>query len=253
MNGPLFACVHLPPSPGCQGFAGRAASLRDLGADLAALLDVTPHVDGILLENENDKPHTLNVSKAQVAWLTLLAMEARRRTALPLGIGVQRIDWEAALAVAAAARLDMVRLDVWVDRVRMQGQEVSVDSRQVREIREALDARAVALWTDVHVKHAELVCAKDLAASVDDAIKEGSAAVLVTGERTGTPPAVGDLDEARRVAAGRVPVYAASGLDATNASELGAHCDGAIVGTAMKEGPRVSVERARRIVGAWRR
>jgi membrane complex biogenesis BtpA family protein len=212
-----------------------------------------PHVDGILLENENDKPHTLTVSKAQVAWLTLLAMEARRRTALPLGIGVQRIDWEAALAVAAAARLDMVRLDVFVDRVLMQGEEVGVDPVQVRELREALDARAVALWTDVHVKHAELLGGGELGASVGDAIREGSAAVLVTGERTGMPPAIADLDEACRVAAGRAPVFAASGLDEANAGELRAHCDGAIVGTALKDGSRVSAQRARDVVRAWRR
>jgi len=266
--GPLIACLHLPPGPGCIGFPGRQASLDALALDLAALDDAG--FDAILLENENDKPHTLTVSRAQAAWLSMLAVEAGRGTRQPLGIGVQRIDWETTLAVAAAAGLAMVRLDTFVDRVVMQGTPVDVDPAAVRALRRALGADDVALWTDVHVKHAELVPRTpsgtpqgrrglhgvvgdlSLAASVGRAVDEGAGAVLITGTRTGEPPVVSDLSEARKAAAGRAPIYLASGLDADNAGSLRPHCDGAIVGTALKDGPRVSAERARRVVDAWR-
>ena len=248
--GPLVACLHLPPGPGCVGFVGRQACLDALALDLAALDEAG--FDSILLENENDKPHTLTVSNAQATWLSMLAVEARRLTRRPLGIGVQRIDWETTLAVAAAAGLAMVRLDTFVDRVVMQGQTVEVDPGAVRALRSALGADDVALWTDVHVKHAALVGDAPLAASVVRAVDEGAGAVLITGTRTGEPPLLRDLSEARAAAAGRAPIYLASGLDADNAATLREHCDGAIVGTALKDGPRVGLDRSRRVVDAWR-
>jgi len=247
---PLVACLHLPPGPGCIGFDGRSASLEALHHDLEAL--VAAGVDAILLENENDKPHTLVVSRAQAAWLAMLAVEARRATRLPLAVGVQRIDWETTLAVAAAADFLAVRLDTFVDRVSMQGEIVEVDPAAVRALRGALGVPALALWTDVHVKHAELVSGGSLAASATRAVDEGAAVVLVTGPRTGEPPTAADLGEARTALAGRAPVWLASGLDADNAPALRRLCDGAIVGTSLKAGARVDRDRARRVVDAWR-
>jgi uncharacterized protein len=247
---PLIACLHLPPSPGCRGFGGRAVALSRLTSDLEAAIGAG--VDGILLENENDKPHSLTVSTPQVAWLTFLAMEARRQTVLPLGIGVQRIDWQATLAVAAAAALDMVRLDVFVDRVRMQGEVVEIEPSRVRDLRQALGAEGVSLWVDVHVKHAELLGDRPLAQSVDLAIEQGAGAVLITGERTGQPPTTGDLEQARHAAAGRAPIFVASGLDPDNAMRLRSRCDGAIVGTSLKVGDALSPDRAGRMVAAWK-
>jgi len=104
----------------------------------------------------------------------------------------------------------------------------------------------------VHVKHAELVGTATLSESVARAIVEGAEAVLVTGTRTGEAPRLDDLDDARRAAAGRAPVYVASGLDADNAATLRSRSDGAIVGTALKRGARIDRDRARRVVDAWR-
>jgi membrane complex biogenesis BtpA family protein len=219
-------------------------------ADVAALVEAG--ADGILMENENDKPHTLVVSRAQAAWLGAVAVEVRRMTSLPLAIGVQRIDWETTLAVAAAADLQAVRLDTFVDRVVMAGEAVEVDPAGVRALRASLGVPGLALWTDVHVKHAELVGGGTLAASARRAVDEGAAAVLVTGTRTGEPPTRADLEEAQAALAGRAPVWIASGLDADNARALAPLCDGAIVGTALKTGARVDRDRARRVVNAWR-
>lgn len=243
---PLIAVVHLPPSLGYPSCPGLAPALEVLRADLASL----DGVDGILLENDNDKPHTLEVSKAQVAWLTRLATAAREQLALPLGIGVQRIDWRAALAVAAAAGLDFVRLDVFVDRVRMLDQEVVVDPAAVRRERAALGIEALALFTDIHVKHAEQLDDASLADSALLATREGSDGLLVTGARTGEPPTVDDLERARSV--GGTPVLVGSGLTADNASVFAPHADGALVGTALKRGERIDRGRVQEVVEAWR-
>ena len=247
---PLVGVVHLAPSLSYATFPGRTAALDGLRSDLAAL--AAGGIDGVLLENDNDKPHTLTVSKAQVAWLTQAACVAREATTLPVGIGVQRIDWEATVAIAAAAGLDFVRLDVFVDRVRMLDQDVAVDPAAVLSLRTALRAESVQLWTDVHVKHAELVGSSPIEASAREAAARGSDAVLVSGTRTGEPPDLGELERARGGAA-PVPILIGSGLTAELAPALAPHADGAVVGTSLKEGDRISAAKVARVVEAWQR
>jgi hypothetical protein len=244
---PLVAVVHLPPSLGYPTCPGIQVALATLERDLQTL--ARAGVDGVLLENDADKPHSLTVSKAAVAWLTRLATAARAWLPLPLGIGVQRIDWQAALAVATAASLDFVRLDVFVDRVRMNDELVEVSPAEVRAFRASLGADRVQLWTDVHVKHADRVDATSVAESARRARDEGADAVLVTGTRTGEPPSLEDLSAARALAR---PVLVGSGLSSDNAADLAAHADGALVGTALKRGARIDPERTAAVLRAWR-
>jgi len=244
---PLIAVVHLPPSLGYASCPGIEDGVRMLAEDLGVLSQAG--FDGVLLENDADKPHALMVSKAQVAWLTRLAHEARARVAVPLGIGVQRIDWDATLSVAAAASLDFVRLDVFVDRVRMQGEIVIVDPTEVCALRQALGAERVQLWTDVHVKHADLMEERSIAESARLAIASGADAVIVTGTRTGEPPRVEDVSE---VAAAARPVLIGSGLTPSFASTYASLSDGALVGSALKRGDRIDASLARDMVRAWR-
>lgn len=245
----FIACIHLCPSLSYPAFPGRARALELLAADVTAALD--GGVDAILLENDNDRPHTLTVSKAQVAWITQAACMTRAMTRLPVGLGVQRVDWEATIGIAVAAGLDFVRLDVFVDEVRMLDQAVNIDPREVTALRRSLGGDSVRLFTDVHVKHSELVSTASIEESARTAIACGSDAVVVTGAFTGHEPDVGDLDRVR-AAIGPAPVVIGSGLTPENAATLARHADLAIVGTSLKEGDRVSTTRVRRAVDAWR-
>jgi membrane complex biogenesis BtpA family protein len=236
----IIGCLHLPPSAGTPGFPGADTALAQLAADLDAIAGV----DAVLLENDNDKPHTLVVSEEQFAWLVRVAQFVRPRVRVPLGINVQRIDWRASFAIADAVGFDFVRLDTLVDRVRMQGEDVSLDPQEVMDARPT----GVQVYADVHVKHAELVDGRPLADSAWRAIAAGANAVIVTGARTGEPPTVDDLAAAR--AAGTTLI--GSGLDPDNAARLAPHADGAIVGTFLKDGDRVSRDRVATMVEAWR-
>jgi membrane complex biogenesis BtpA family protein len=249
-NLPSFiACIHLCPSLSYPAFPGRARALELLSADVSAALE--GGADAILLENDNDRPHTLTVSKAQVAWITQAACTTRAMTSVPVGLGVQRVDWEATIGIAVAAGLDFVRLDVFVDEVRMLDQNVKVEPGEVTALRRSLGGDSVRLFTDVHVKHADLVSTASIEESARAAIACGSDAVVVTGAFTGLEPDVGDLDRVR-AAIGPAPVAIGSGLTPENAAVLARHADLAIVGTSLKEGDRVSAARVRRAVDAWR-
>lgn len=247
---PLIGVIHLPPSLGYPGFPGVEAALDLVRRDVEAL--AAGGIDGVLVENDNDKPHTILVNKAAVAWLVRACEAARAASGLPVGVGVQRMDVEATLAVAAACELELVRLDVFVDEVVMEGERVVGDPAAVRAARSAVGAEATELWTDVHVKHAVLIGEESIASAAARAVAEGSAAVLVSSDRTGEPPALSDLAAVREAVSGRARVVIGSGLTPANAHVLGRAADAAVVGTALKIGDRIDRTKVARVVDAWR-
>lgn len=245
---PLVGVIHNPPSLGYAGFPGHTPALEAILEDVRIL--ESEGFDGVLLENENDKPHKLVLGKSETAWLTRVACAVRNATKLPVGINVQRIDWEATIAVAAAAELAFARLDVFVDTVRMQGKVVRIDPAEVRALQSDLGADAIELWTDIQVKHADLIGEKPLALSAEQAEAAGASAVLVTSTQTGTPPSEEDLRAARSgVKTARVVI--GSGLSPDNAARVAQLSDGAVVGTSLMRNGRIVSERARAMRHAW--
>lgn len=251
---PLVAALHLPPSLSYAAFPGVRDALSLVRNDVAVLLD--NGIDAILLENDNDKPHTLTIDKAQTAWLTRVASEIRNQTRAPVGINVQRIDWEATFAIAVAAELDFARLDVFVDQVKMLEEEVHMDPESVVAYRNRLGGKGIEIWADVHVKHSEILSKATIEESSVLAVESGAAAVLVSGNQTGEAPVNTDLS---RAAAGLraknivAPVIIASGLRPDNADTLCRLSDGAVVGTCLKDGDRISKERVQALVKEWDR
>src|SRR6185436_19756005 len=74
----------------------------------------------------------------------------------------------------------------------------------------------IKIFADVDVKHSAPVAARPLHVEVEEVISRGCAdAVIVTGAATGRQTALEDLKVAKE-AAGAVPVFAGSGVDATN-------------------------------------
>jgi hypothetical protein len=98
--------------------------------------------------------------------------------------------------------------------------------------RRLIGAQGIAVFADVHVKHAAQLVARPVRESALDAVERGQADVLVvSGSRTGQPPRIEDLADAREVA----DVVIGSGLTAENAGQLLRAADGAIVATALRE------------------
>src|SRR5689334_10860992 len=114
--------VHVPALPGSPRCRMSLEEIRAFVlADALALAE--GGVDGIMIENFGDVPfYPSRVPAHTVAFLTALALHARDRVPLPLGINVLRNDGIAAVAIAAAVRADFVRVNVYTGaRVADQG------------------------------------------------------------------------------------------------------------------------------------
>jgi hypothetical protein len=88
---------------------------------------------------------------------------------------------------------------------------------------------------------------RSLSESARLAREKGADAIVVTGTVTGEPPALADLEEAKRGALD-VPVLVGSGFDAENAEALLSIADGAIVGTSLKRGNSVDPEKVKELL-----
>jgi hypothetical protein len=99
------------------------------------------------------------------------------------------------------------------------------------------------------VKYARMMVERSLEESSRLAREAGADAVVVTGTRTGEPPALPAIEDARR-GAGDVPVLVGSGLSAANAGSLLSVADGAIVGTSLKRGEAIDPGKVREILRA---
>jgi membrane complex biogenesis BtpA family protein len=232
----VIGMIHLPPLPGYPDSPGIDRLVEHALCDLATLEDAG--VDGVLVENEYDRPHRVTATAEVTSAMTRITCElVAARQHARIGCEILLNDPRASLASAAAAGADFIRTDYFVDRMtRAEYGEFEIDPAGLLRYRAAIGAGDVLILADIQVKYATMIEPRPLAESARLAASSGADAIVVTGTESGNAPLVGDLE----AAAGELPVLIGSGLDARNAGRLLAACDGAIVGTAIMEEGRVS-------------
>jgi len=151
----------------------------------------------------------------------------------------------AAMAVAAAAGLDFIRVNVLSGAVATDQGVIEGRAADLLRLRARL-APSVRIFADVRVKHARPLAPRPLQQEVHDLVQRGGAdAVIVSGEGTGLHVDPEELEQVR-AAAGDAPVLIGSGAATENIARLLAFADGAIVGTSIKRGQRTTAPVDRR-------
>jgi membrane complex biogenesis BtpA family protein len=223
----------------------------------AALQDVQTITEagfaGMIIENLGDAPYYPDHVPAEtVAAICVVAAHVRQQTKLPVGVNVLRNDAQSAIAIAAAANLHFIRVNVLTGTSVTDQGLISGQAHLVARKRQQLRAEHVLVFADVRVKHAAPLVYHELAQEVDDLFERALAdAIIVSGTGSGKPVDLGFLREVKRMAGDR-SVLIGSGLNWGNAKDLLAIADGAIVGSALKiDGQihnRVDEKRARQLV-----
>ena len=188
----------------------------------------------MIIENFGDVPfYPGRVPPHTVGFMTALGREVTRRFDLPLGINVLRNDATSALAVAAAAGAQFIRVNIHTGaRLTDQGL-IQGTAHQTLRYRKLLGCD-VKIFADVDVKHSAPLAVRELREEVDEIVSRSCAdAIIVTGPATGSPAAIADLETSKE-AAGPVPVIAGSGADLMNVAAILKVADGLIAGTAFK-------------------
>lgn len=251
---PLIGMVHLPPLPGAPNHP------PDLGLDQVitrALEDALElregGAHGIMLENYGDRPFPPEeCDPATTAAMAIVAREVAREIGLPTGVNLLRNCALQALAVAHTAGALFIRVNAYSQAIVTDQGLIQPVAHRLQAYRRYLGAHDILVLADVNVKHAAPLSPRSLGEVVEETLERGGAdAVIITGSKTGSPPSVEELREAKD-AAGDRPVLVGSGLTPENAPRLMRLADGAIVGTYFKEGGRIRRDRVQRLVEALR-
>ncbi len=233
----LIATVHLPALPGSPQSQFGIEAITQRAVDEARLL-AEHRFDGIIVENFGDVPFFAGrVGPHTVAAMALILSEVRSATQTLHGINVLRNDAQTAIAVAAMTGADFVRVNVHTGAYATDQGLIEGQAAQTLRYRRALGAD-VAIFADVHVKHASPLTQQDLAAAAEETAYRGLADVLiVTGPTTGRPPDLDDVMTVRRAVTDR-PILVGSGVGPENVGEILSIADGIIVGTCLKQEAR---------------
>lgn len=231
----VIGAVHFPPLIGYPSFPGVKTALRNALLDLQAF--ERNGVDGIIFENNYDQPHVEKVGSGTASAMAYLGGEMKKSSRLPMGVSTLWNDFETSLALARLLNLRFIRVPVFVDTVRASCGVIRGYPRKVVAYRRRLDAENVALFTDIHVKHAELLSRHSIVRSALEAVRRESDAIVLTGKWTGDAPNIEEL-KAVRAAFGDFPIILGSGVDAGNVRSLFKYANGAIVSTSLKAGEK---------------
>lgn len=249
----LLGMVHLPGLPGSPNAVNFEEVITAAQNDAKTLENCG--FSGILVENLGDYPYYPDQVPAEtVAALAIITDRIKSNCNVPVGVNVLRNDALSALAIAAAARLQFLRVNVLAGTaVTDQGLLTGKAHLLLRE-RKRLGATNVQIYADIRVKHAAPLVQRNLEQEVEEFFERAMCeALIVSGSGSGKEVDIEFLRGVKK-AAGQRPVLIGSGLSAANAAELLRIADGAIVGSAIKFDAqihqRIDPQRAQALVKA---
>jgi hypothetical protein len=231
---PIIGMVHFPPLLGYENFPGLKRCLEKSLNDAKTLEE--GGVDALMFENNYDIPHQEFVGPETVVIMTLLIQKISEKISIPFGINVLWNDYKAALSIAKITGGSFIRVPVFIDSVKTQYGKIFANPKEVLSFRRKIGAEDIALFTDIHVKHAKMLEPRSISESAKEAVKEGADALIITGKWTGDAPDISDLKEARKAVGKDLPILIGSGATKDNVDSLLQYADGVIVGTALKIG-----------------
>jgi len=192
-------------------------------------------VDAVMIENMHDVPYLRGtVGPEIVAALAVIGQAVKAESNLPVGVQILAGANMAALAVAHAAGLDLIRVEGYVFAHIADEGWIESSAAELLRYRKLIGAEQVQVWADVKKKHSSHAVTTDisLGATAEAVEFMRGDAVIVTGSTTGTPPSLADVREAK--AHCRLPVVLGSGVTADNIADFYPHADGFIIGSYFK-------------------
>ncbi len=256
---PIIGMIHALPTPGSP--RARSCSIDALiehGLAEAGRLK-QGGVDALLIENAGDVPFRRpeNIGLETVSAMSVLGRAVVDEFDLPVGFNIVANAAKASLACAKAAGAGFIRVNQWANAYVANEGLIEGAAAEALRYRAWIDAEAIAIMADVHVKHGAhaIVADRSVIEQARDVAFFQADIAVATGLRTGHATDVGEIALIRE--GGQLPTIAGSGVTPENAAEILAHADGAIVGVSLKNDgtmwDNTNVDRVRRLMDVVRK
>lgn len=195
-------------------------------------------VDGVMIENMNDVPYSLDPSPETGAIMTRVGCEMKREVPhLPLGVQILATRNREAMAVALASGCHFIRVENFVFSHIADEGLVNSDAAQLLRYRKFINCENVAVFTDIKKKHSSHSLTSDVDVSETGKTAEFfmSDGLILTGSSTGSPV---NVDQVKSVSSLNlnIPTIIGSGANPDNLPSLfTAGARAAIVGSYFKK------------------
>ena len=229
----VIAMVHIGALPGTPLYDldGGMSKLVDNAASDAEKLQAGG-VDAVMFGNENDRPYSLAAPLEGVAAMTAVVQAIAPSLKVPFGVNYLW-DPKASIAVAQATGAKFVR-EIFTGVFASDMGIWAPDCAGAVRLRRNLGRPDLKLLFNINAEFAHSLDARPIELRAKSAIFSSLAdAILVSGPITGQPA---DRTDLRKVceAVTQVPVFANTGVNIDNVSDVLSVADGVIVGTHFK-------------------
>ena len=229
---PAIAMAHLPPLPGTPLYdeaGGPDAIVESVRRDVEIL--TASGFDAVLFCNEGDRPYQLSATYEGVAMMARVVAEVAPGDR-PFGVDYLW-DAQAALSVATATGASFIRevtTGVYESDMGLWAPDAGALLRRRRE----LNAEHVAVLMNITPEFASTLGTRDIATTARSvSVSSLADGILVSGPMAGAEPSL-DAVRAAKSGCGDTPVFANTGVKATNVREFLGVADGVIVGSDLK-------------------
>ncbi len=231
----LIGMVHLQALPGSPAHLLPIDEIIARAVSDARTLEEAGF-DAVMVENAGDAPYRADsLDPASLAGLTAAVDHVGRGVRIPVGVNALRNDARAALGIAAATRAGFIRVNVHCGVMATDQGLLTGKADDTLRYRKQLGLR-IAIFADVHVKHASPVSHAPIEDAARDTAYRGLAdALIVSGSATGAPTALEDLQRVHAAVPDR-RILVGSGATAETVGELLRIAGGVIVGCGLKRG-----------------
>lgn len=221
----------LPGSPLYDSDGGINKLIDDALSDIRKLQD--GGVDAIMFGNENDRPYLLEATPESIAAYTAVVQACKPELTVPFGVNYLW-DPTASIAIAVATQAKWVReifTGVFASDMGVWAPNAARPARMKRD----LDRKDLKLFFNINAEFAHSLDQRPIELRAKSAIFSSLAdAILVSGPITGQPADASDLRKVAEAVGEMVPVFANTGVNVDNVTDVMSVASGCIIGSHFK-------------------
>ncbi|MDB5552627.1 MAG: SgcQ protein [Rhizobium sp.] len=229
----VVAMAHigaLPGTPLYDADGGMNKLIDDVARDVEVLQ--AGGVDAIMFGNENDRPYVFNAPKSGVAAMTAVVSAIRPMLKVPFGVNYLW-DPEASVSIAAATGARFVR-EIFTGVFASDMGVWEPDCAKAVQLRRNLDRPDLKLLFNINAEFAHSLDQRPIELRARSAVFSSLAdAILVSGPLTGQPAETSALKAVCETIKD-VPVFANTGVNIDNVTEVLSLASGCVIGTHFK-------------------
>ena len=226
--------VHTLPLPGTYENQCSMEEIIDRAVADAKTLE-RAGFDALIVENVNDAPFTSQgMTAQQIAAMAIITHKVRDAVSIDVGIDACGNSIAGIEIANIVGGVSFVRIPAFVDvRVSMNGIDIPNGGQAVLK-RKEINAPQIKIFADIQVKHTYPLCSEiSIEQSAVWAAANYADALIVTGITTGAETPLETIRRVKQVT--DLPIVVGSGPKKQNICEQYRLCDGAIIGSSLKE------------------